>query len=553
MSETQLQIVLSLIDNASAQLQEAQGAFAELGTSANSAAAQITNSLTGAEEAVAAQAQAMANSWAGTGADIGASFEEAVPTVELALEDLAAVNLSAAQQVAAQWQAEGTAMEDSLAAAMAEIETTMVSDATAAGEAAGTAAGTGFAGYFKKMIIGYALEQIGSFLSGGIKSAVAAASKGQEQVAALTAQIQQQQASISENEAALQKWTGTTVEVNAAHEKAAANIDAEKVKIQELQQQLAPLMQQQAGLPGQMESIGNSILEWIGGNKQLEDSIQTFTTTLGPMLQGLGVAFIALTLFKVALSVLDAPMLILIGIGVAIAVLTTTWRTFHTQITAFLDDLNAKTGIIDVFKTAWESISSTFEDNLLPALEQLWTALQPLDPYLKAFGVIIGATLVAAIELLVETLTIAVDLFTDLLTIGTKVATFFTNVLVVALNAVETAIQAIITAVNKVGSVGGAIGGAVSTALSAVHLASGGIVSQPTFALIGEAGPEAVIPLSAFAGGTSLAGAGGLGGGSGNIIVNINGGNYLDQSGANQIATALATQIGRQLKLKNFF
>jgi phage-related minor tail protein len=46
-------------------------------------------------------------------------------------------------------------------------------------------------------------------------------------------------------------------------------------------------------------------------------------------------------------------------------------------------------------------------------------------------------------------------------------------------------------------------------------LANGGIVNSPTLAMIGEAGPEAVVPL-------------GRGGGMGNITVNITGG--LDSS-----------------------
>lgn len=42
-------------------------------------------------------------------------------------------------------------------------------------------------------------------------------------------------------------------------------------------------------------------------------------------------------------------------------------------------------------------------------------------------------------------------------------------------------------------------------------LANGGIVDSPTLALIGESGPEAVVPL-------------GRGGGMGNVTVNVNGG-----------------------------
>jgi hypothetical protein len=52
----------------------------------------------------------------------------------------------------------------------------------------------------------------------------------------------------------------------------------------------------------------------------------------------------------------------------------------------------------------------------------------------------------------------------------------------------------------------GAAGGAIMAVADSVKLAEGGIVTGPTNALIGEAGPEAVIPLNEFGsiGGTSL-------------------------------------------------
>ncbi|HVB33711.1 MAG TPA: phage tail tape measure protein [Patescibacteria group bacterium] len=99
------------------------------------------------------------------------------------------------------------------------------------------------------------------------------------------------------------------------------------------------------------------------------------------------------------------------------------------------------------------------------------------------------------------------------------------------------------------GKIGGAVGGAISSVIP--KLASGGIVSSPTLALVGEAGPEAVIPLSAFSGGSSLARGYG-GGASGNIVVNVNGGMYLDRQAATLIGNEIAKLIGRQLKLKNY-
>jgi phage-related minor tail protein len=111
------------------------------------------------------------------------------------------------------------------------------------------------------------------------------------------------------------------------------------------------------------------------------------------------------------------------------------------------------------------------------------------------------------------------------------------------INSIMAPINALTGAANNIA---GGIGGFATTAIKA--FASGGIVTSPQLALVGEAGPEAIIPLSAFSGGSSLAGTG-AGGGSGNIVININGGQFLNQGGAQQIAQALATMIGRQLKL----
>ena len=73
-------------------------------------------------------------------------------------------------------------------------------------------------------------------------------------------------------------------------------------------------------------------------------------------------------------------------------------------------------------------------------------------------------------------------------------------------------------------------------------LADGGIVLGPTLAMIGEAGPEAVIPLSGA----------GAGAGGQTIQVFIQGGNYLDSQGATMIGNALARQIIQQIRVTNY-
>jgi hypothetical protein len=59
---------------------------------------------------------------------------------------------------------------------------------------------------------------------------------------------------------------------------------------------------------------------------------------------------------------------------------------------------------------------------------------------------------------------------------------------------------------------------AATASTTAVHGATGGLVTRPTYALIGEAGPEMVIPLNSTPGSSPLSA---LGGGSGNVTVNV--------------------------------
>lgn len=94
-----------------------------------------------------------------------------------------------------------------------------------------------------------------------------------------------------------------------------------------------------------------------------------------------------------------------------------------------------------------------------------------------------------------------------------------------------------------INAVGGGSGSSIgksmiSSALRTITpFATGGIVTSPTLALIGEAGPEAVVPLSGSRG-RGLAGVGG-------VVVNINGGVYLSED----VAADLGDMIIKKLKL----
>jgi SLT domain-containing protein len=92
--------------------------------------------------------------------------------------------------------------------------------------------------------------------------------------------------------------------------------------------------------------------------------------------------------------------------------------------------------------------------------------------------------------------------------------------------------------IGRIGDDGGN-GGANPAGLDYKAMATGGIVTSPTMALIGEAGPEAVIPLDKM---------GGMGGG---VTINVNGGD------PNAVVAALRTYMRQNgsvpIKISNAF
>jgi hypothetical protein len=117
------------------------------------------------------------------------------------------------------------------------------------------------------------------------------------------------------------------------------------------------------------------------------------------------------------------------------------------------------------------------------------------------------------------------------------------NSMINALNSIHISIPAIQVPGTKIGTPAIDLGFNIP---DIPMLASGGIVYNPVLAMIGEQGPEAVVPLS------SLGGAGGFGGGT-QIIVNIQGGIFpADQSAIKQIGDLLAKTITAQLRTRNY-
>jgi TP901 family phage tail tape measure protein len=173
---------------------------------------------------------------------------------------------------------------------------------------------------------------------------------------------------------------------------------------------------------------------------------------------------------------------------------------------------------------------------------RLWEAAKPLVGKFALIVSDVAVYLVAKIRDLIRALpgqivSLISNAASSMLSVGKDIGQWIIDGLLAAIRAaagaVMAAVQSLIPDIGSMvsGAVGG-IGGALKGAFG--FGATGGIVTQPTLAMIGEAGPEAVIPLSRTPGSSPLPG----GGTTFNIVVNAGMGTDGHQVG-NQIVSAL--------------
>jgi tape measure domain-containing protein len=201
----------------------------------------------------------------------------------------------------------------------------------------------------------------------------------------------------------------------------------------------------------------------------------------------------------------------------------------HEAVAAFLATLEAHTGIVAAFREAWATLSDTWVTSVQPALSELWIALQPLLPFIQmlgeAIGTLLGAAVIHAIRVIGQWITMTAELLSILMQASSWIVSYLTPSIKAIGDAVSFVVDKVEALINAFSRLSGAksamagFGGAAMGALGSFGLpipfANGGIVTRPTLGLVGEAGPEAIIPLSKMSG---------MGGG---ITVNI----YGDVSG----------------------
>ena len=313
-----------------------------------------------------------------------------------------------------------------------------------------------------------------------------------------------------------------------------------------------------------IEKIVTELNAWAEAHPELTTALLLFVGALGTALVIFGTVVTVLAAIALAVQLVGEAFLGSFALGVGIvATLAVGFALFHTSVGNVIDDITKGNPLVTLFQEQWKQLSDTFVSDLEPAVKNLWTALQPFMPWLTAFVQALGQELVGALTLVGAALVATVNGLTLLLTAATNVSTFLVGALDYAFKTIKTDIQDIVNLVQDLislmsqlvggkGGGGGNIGSSIASSIGSLlsnsipFMAEGGIVSSPTLAMIGEAGPEAVVPLNGF----GVSGSGAQGGGAINIY--ITGTIQSTSTQARNLANEIASQLNRSLKVQSF-
>lgn len=225
-------------------------------------------------------------------------------------------------------------------------------------------------------------------------------------------------------------------------------------------------------------------------------------------------------------------------------------KRFVDIVRAGIDTVSKYQGILIIFKTSWENVALVFKENLLPELEMLWQALEPLKPFLEVFaqviGVILLGALIAVVKIIEVSLIVLIQTLTKIIEAANAGIETFRSIWDATTNTISKVvgwIDKLIESIKRLNVVQGAKN-AIGNALGfGGARAGGGFVSPANAYLVGEQCPELFVP------GTSgnIIPNSRLGG-RGNIInINISGNTIMDRKGAERIGDLMI----RKLKTSN--
>lgn len=276
--------------------------------------------------------------------------------------------------------------------------------------------------------------------------------------------------------------------------------------------------------------VATRVIDWTEKHPALTKTILIVVGALGLLLTVVGGALVTFGAFALAISAIGTALSIsagavLIAAGVitatiiALGIIAVLIIKYHREIWEFVSKI--WNDIVNWIKGHWEMIVNV----LLPGLGFLVAFMiknwNQIKTDVVAVWNAIADFFIAVWDNIKKTFN---DAFAFVMNIVDKISS--------AVDKVRNAVSSVVPSMNQGGSLN-----PFSPSFQLPHFASGGIVTGPTVAMVGEAGPEAIIPL----------GGGGFGN---NIIINVNGGTYLDQSAARIFGDLIAKTINRQLKLR---
>jgi hypothetical protein len=310
-----------------------------------------------------------------------------------------------------------------------------------------------------------------------------------------------------------------------------------------------------SGLLTDLDSLAQAMIpiiqavgQWVTEHPKLTEAIVIGTVAFTAFLAV--AAVIGIIIAAVGSSVALAMVAISAAVAGLIAFIVPNWKTFWN---GFQDVVNVTSqAIADVIEFALNLILAAvyiFQNLMTGTFNVMWDAIKLV---VNLAMTVIDGVIMNQIKAIQETWQVGWNV----------ISTIVTDVWAVIQNTVKTGVNDVISAIN-----------AFINALDAIHitlpsisipgtkittpainlgfnipdipmLAAGGIVNSATLALIGESGPEAVIPLSS---------GGGYGGQQQQIVIQIQGGIFpADGSTMKQIGDLLAKSILRGMKVTGY-
>jgi len=277
---------------------------------------------------------------------------------------------------------------------------------------------------------------------------------------------------------------------------------------------LIPWVQQ---FTAKVRPVVDAIIAWVQANPELAKNIIITTVAIAALVTVIGTLGLLLPVVISGFAILASPVTLVV---LAITALAAAAIIFRDRITEILNFIDQKTGLVTLFKWAWDNIVTTFNETLLPALSQLWEALKPLEPLLSLIAKVIGGLLLGAVYGITLAITGWIQIITAIIAAAAEfsaaIINYFVKPIESFIDVVKKAVEWVSKLINKMGDIGVKNLGkkAISGISSILGFEHGGLINAPrgTAVPIIAHGQERIIPAGHSAGGN--------GGGNFSVVIN---------------------------------